>query len=69
VCARAEIKNQWARDDPAFVVLLIAFITVAALAYSVAFGSTSVGHFLRIVAGSVLFEFLGTGLIIATTLR
>lgn len=49
--------------------LLIAFITVAALAYSVAFGSTSVAHFLRIVAGAVLIEFLGTGVVIATALR
>jgi hypothetical protein len=33
-----EIKNQWARDDPAFVVLLIYFIFAASLAYSIAFG-------------------------------
>lgn len=63
---RKEIKNQWSRDDPAFVVILVAFIAAAALAFSVAFGSTSLWHWTRIVLGSVLIEFLGAGVLVAT---
>jgi hypothetical protein len=32
-----ETKNQWARDDPAFVAMLIYFLAVSSLSYAVAF--------------------------------
>lgn len=32
-----QTKNQWARDDPAFTVLCVCFLFVAAIAYTVAF--------------------------------
>ena len=31
---RKQTKNQWARDDPAFMVLQVTFLAVCALAYS-----------------------------------
>ena len=34
--ARAETKNQWARDDPAFVVITCALVAAAACAYCAA---------------------------------
>jgi hypothetical protein len=64
-----EIKNQWSRDDPAFVVVQIAFLVAASLAYGVAFGIQSSSHFLRLVIGSVLVEFLACGALIATLFR
>jgi len=66
---RKQIKNQWARDDPAFVAVLCWFILLASLAYSVTFGVNGPLHFWRIVAGHVFIEFLGFGCLIATTLR
>ena len=34
---RKQTKNQWSRDDPAFCVLEVVFLTVASVAYCVAF--------------------------------
>ena len=65
----SEIKDQWARDDPAFIVVMIYFISAASLAYSITFGFSSLAHFLRLVAGSVLIELLGTGALVATAYR
>lgn len=66
---RKQIKNQWARDDPAFVVILAYFIVVATFAYSMFFGFTSFFHFLRVVVGHVFIEFLFFGMCIATFMR
>jgi hypothetical protein len=33
-----EIKNQWARDDPAFVVIVLCFMSISAISFSIAFG-------------------------------
>ncbi|XXQ34346.1 UNC-50 family [Plasmodiophora brassicae] len=63
---RKQIKNQWARDDPAFVVIVLFFMTVSAVSFSIAFGFVSVWHFARLVLGAVLFDFLGIGAFIAT---
>eukprot|EP00823_Brevimastigomonas_motovehiculus_P000164 TRINITY_DN10277_c0_g1_i1.p1 TRINITY_DN10277_c0_g1~~TRINITY_DN10277_c0_g1_i1.p1 ORF type:complete len:240 (-),score=20.21 TRINITY_DN10277_c0_g1_i1:52-771(-) len=63
---RKQIKNQWARDDPAFIVLLIYFIFAASISFCITFGVSSIWHFLRIVAGSVFIEFFAIGLAIAS---
>ena len=60
------LTNQWARDDPAFVLILVLFMTCAALAFTVAYGEFNFWHFIRIVLGSVFIEFLGVGFMIAT---
>jgi hypothetical protein len=42
---RKRTRNQWARDDPAFIVLLFLFMFVSAVAYGIAFEMTSVGEY------------------------
>lgn len=66
---RKQIKNQWARDDPAFVLLLGALIAVSSLAYCVAFNAWNPLHLLRVLVGGLLFEYLLCACIIATCLR
>jgi hypothetical protein len=66
---RKQIKNQWARDDPAFVVLLAYFIAVACMSYIVTFGVDSAWHFARIVVGGVVIEFILLGCVVATVGR
>jgi len=61
-----QTKNQWARDDPAFVVVLMLFMAVASLAYSVAFQVPGFFNILRIMVGSILVDFLGSGVLMAT---
>mmetsp|Transcript_5566 Transcript_5566/g.13500 ORF Transcript_5566/g.13500 Transcript_5566/m.13500 type:complete len:247 (+) Transcript_5566:3-743(+) len=60
-----QTKNQWARDDPAFTVLCVCFLFVAAVAYAVAF-RVSPGMFLRAVGGAVLLDFALTGVVVAS---
>eukprot|EP00842_Homolaphlyctis_polyrhiza_P004587 jgi/Hompol1/5129/HPOL_004202-RA len=59
-------RNQWARDDPAFHLLIAIAMCVAAIAYGIAYGCTVVGT-LRLILYTVFAEFLGAGLIISTT--
>mmetsp|Transcript_58961 Transcript_58961/g.120718 ORF Transcript_58961/g.120718 Transcript_58961/m.120718 type:complete len:244 (+) Transcript_58961:401-1132(+) len=61
-----QTKNQWARDDPAFTVLCVGFLLVAAIAYSIAFQITNPWTFLRVVLGTVLFDFVFIGTMLAT---
>lgn len=63
---RKQRKNQWARDDPAFVVILVFFMVVSSTAYSVAFGSSFSQWFWGVMK-SVLIDFLAVGFIISTT--
>ena len=39
-----QTKNQWARDDPAFVVVCAAFQAIAATAYCVTYGAVTCCH-------------------------
>eukprot|EP00656_Telonema_subtile_P027878 TRINITY_DN3005_c0_g1_i3.p1 TRINITY_DN3005_c0_g1~~TRINITY_DN3005_c0_g1_i3.p1 ORF type:complete len:247 (+),score=38.48 TRINITY_DN3005_c0_g1_i3:92-832(+) len=61
-----QTKNQWARDDPAFVVVLVFFMAVSSLAFSVAFEVPGISTVLRIMVGSILVDFLGFGVLMAT---
>jgi len=63
---RKATKNQWARDDPAFVVVLGFFLAVASICYSMAFrvpGFT----FLRILFIFIVLHFVVSGLLIASS--
>lgn len=62
-----QTKNQWARDDPAFVILLSFILTVSAIAYGIVF---KVGFFglIRLILWMVLVDFIIVGIIISTTL-
>ncbi|GAB2218158.1 hypothetical protein Droror1_Dr00001376 [Drosera rotundifolia] len=61
-----QTKNQWARDDPAFVVICSLLLTVSALAYCAAYDH-SFGHAVYVVISGLLFHFLLTGLLLATS--
>jgi hypothetical protein len=61
-----ETKNQWARDDPAFVAILILFMGVASLAYAIAFQSDSFFGIIRTMVWSICVDFLLLGALIAS---
>jgi len=61
-----QTKNQWARDDPAFVVVIMSFMLASSLAFSLAFKVGTLYDILRVMLGSILVDFLGFGVIIAT---
>ena len=42
---RKSTRDQWARDDPAFLVLLFAFMLASSVAYGIAFEMSSLGEF------------------------
>jgi UNC-50 family len=65
---RKQTKNHWARDDPAFCALQALFLLVAAIAYSVAFRCTWTGA-ISFILYAVIWNWLGMGLILATTCR
>lgn len=64
---RKQTKNQWARDDPAFVVALIFFLSIASFAYGIALQVSTASCF-RIVGLFVGCHFVGFGMVIATVL-
>jgi len=62
---RKQTKNQWARDDPAFVVVLVFFLSVAAVSYSIALQVRGTG-LLRILALFVGVHFVLHGVVVAS---
>ncbi|KAF8404950.1 hypothetical protein HHK36_009845 [Tetracentron sinense] len=60
-----QTKNQWARDDPAFVVICSLLLVVATSAYCAAYAH-SVAHAVFTVIAVLVFHFLATGVILAT---
>ena len=62
----SETKNQWARDDPAFVAILIFFMGMASLAYAIAFQAESLFGIIKTMVWSICFDFLIVGAVIAT---
>lgn len=60
-----QTKNQWARDDPAFVVICSFLLAVAASAYCAAY-DVSVAHAGFTVLSVVLVHFLLIGIFLAT---
>lgn len=62
---RKQTKNQWARDDPAFVVVLVFFLIVAAVCYSLALDVSGTGC-LRVIVLFVVCHFVLHGVVIAS---
>ena len=58
-----QTKNQWARDDPAFVVVLLAMVAVATLAYAIAFRISSAWQLVRLLLSAMLIDFIGLGVV------
>jgi len=63
---RKQYKDQWARDDPAFVVVQIAFLLVASVAYALAFHVHSVWGFLWIMLYTVVVDWFVVGALVST---
>eukprot|EP00183_Erythrolobus_madagascarensis_P007263 CAMPEP_0185845724 /NCGR_PEP_ID=MMETSP1354-20130828/1610_1 /TAXON_ID=708628 /ORGANISM="Erythrolobus madagascarensis, Strain CCMP3276" /LENGTH=290 /DNA_ID=CAMNT_0028545755 /DNA_START=73 /DNA_END=945 /DNA_ORIENTATION=- len=61
-----QTKNQWARDDPAFVAVLTAFMAFAAFAYSIAFHARGFGGFVKSILYSVCIDFVMLGVLVAS---
>ncbi|KAI8380733.1 UNC-50 [Blakeslea trispora] len=60
-----QTKNQWARDDPAFLVLLACLLCVSAVAWGLVFGLGIVG-ILRAMLFMILVDFVLVGSLVAT---
>lgn len=63
---RKQTKNQWARDDPAFVVVQAGFLAAAAIAYGIAFRARGIGSYILLVSYAVLVDWLLFGIVTAT---
>ncbi|KAL0583618.1 hypothetical protein ABG067_006431 [Albugo candida] len=64
---RKQTKNRWARDDPAFAVIELGFLLIATIAWAITFQTDNIGSFLSFLFHAIIVEWLGMGLLIATT--
>jgi hypothetical protein len=62
---RHRMKKQWARDDPAFLIVLTFFILITSIAYGIAFSATTLGD-MMILTFYGLLSLLGSGVVIST---
>jgi len=62
---RKQTKNQWARDDPAFLVVLVLFLVVASISYGCALQVSGMAY-LRILCLFIGLHFALVGIVIAT---
>ncbi|ORZ16699.1 UNC-50 family-domain-containing protein [Lobosporangium transversale] len=60
-----QTKNQWARDDPAFMVILSGILGCSAIAWGLVYGHGMMG-ILRMMLYMVFVDFVVIGLIVAT---
>ncbi|KAF7126572.1 hypothetical protein RHSIM_Rhsim11G0160100 [Rhododendron simsii] len=60
-----QTKNQWARDDPAFIVVCSLLLVVSTLAYCAAYDH-STAHAVFVIISVLLFHFYLTGVAVAT---
>ncbi|KAB2095043.1 hypothetical protein ES319_A01G008000v1 [Gossypium barbadense] len=61
-----QTKNQWARDDPAFVVVCSLLLAVATVAYCAAYDH-SAAHAVSVVISVLVFHFLLAGILLETS--
>ena len=66
---RKQTKNHWARDDPGFAALQVAFLTVASLAWCVAFKASLITSTLSFALKSILINWLLIGVVVASAGR
>jgi len=61
-----QTKNQWARDDPAFVAICVFFMALASMSYAIAFHYLSFFHIIKTIFWAVFVDFISLGLLVAT---
>lgn len=66
---RKQTKNQWARDDPAFIVVEGIFVAIAALGYAIAFRHASIFSYIWTVLYCLVVDWLLVGMAIASICR
>lgn len=67
---RKQTKNHWARDDPAFAALQVAFLAISSLAYCIAFqGESILSSSVRFGFHSIFINYILSGVIVATITR
>jgi len=64
---RKQTKNQWARDDPAFLVIQLSFLICSSCAYVVAFENPSFWGYVWAVVYALIVDWLVTALIVTST--
>ncbi|EJW70702.1 hypothetical protein WUBG_18388 [Wuchereria bancrofti] len=64
---RKRTKDQWARDDPAFLVLLLAAIAVSSILFAWAIRLSFIG-FIAFFLWAVFIDCISVGILIATIL-
>ncbi|XP_065884833.1 protein unc-50 homolog isoform X2 [Dysidea avara] len=62
-----ETKHQWARDDPAFLVLLSLYLCISSVGFTIALHLGFFG-FWKFLLWVVLFDCIGVGVLVATLL-
>lgn len=60
-----QTKKQWARDDPAFLVILFCFICVSSFSFALAFYADSFFIMVRIITWTVFVDLVLTGLAVS----
>ena len=65
---RKQTKNAWARDDPVFLLLLLALLTGCSLAFSVAYSFTSPLDYAWLATEAV-FNFFASGVVVCSIAR
>eukprot|EP01084_Bolivina_argentea_P256618 432107_1 len=55
---RQLIRGQFARDDPAFIVILLSLMTILNIIYTIFFGHHSFWNFVAVILESIFFDFL-----------
>jgi len=60
-----QTKNQWARDDPAFVLFLVALLFVASASYAIAFFSSFL-NILWLILWTIFIDFFAWGFLFST---
>lgn len=64
---RQQTKQQWARDDPSFVVLLTFLLVLAAVAWGLAY-TPSFGGIFKLILYMVVVDFLAVGIVVSTVM-
>ena len=60
-----DIKNQWARDDPAFSVILLSLMCLSNLVHTLVFGERTLKNIIVVLVESICFDFALVSVIVS----